>query len=116
MGIDEFCVYAWKFAAADADGVDFDSAQPTVYKYFLCEMVTYLKNEILLFDNRLRLLDDKALYLPDEEALLVSDVHLGKAETFQSFGIPIPNQMNEENLDRLRSRSANKPILKSYSS
>ena len=66
-------------------------------------MVTYLKNEILLFDNRLRLLDDKALYLPDEEALLVSDVHLGKAETFQSFGIPIPNQMNEENLDRLRS-------------
>ena len=66
-------------------------------------MVTSLKNEILLFDNRLRLLDDKALYLPDNEALLVSDVHLGKAETFQSFGIPIPNQMNEENLDRLRS-------------
>lgn len=66
-------------------------------------MVTTVKNEILLFDNRLRLLDDKALYLPDEEALLVSDVHLGKAETFQSLGIPISNRMNEENLDRLRS-------------
>ena len=66
-------------------------------------MVTSVKNEILLFNNRLRLLDDKALYLPDEKALLVSDVHLGKAETFQSLGIPIPNQMNEENLERLRS-------------
>ena len=61
-----------------------------------------LANEIRLFDNRLQLLDDKALYLPDEEALLVSDVHLGKAETFQSLGIPISSAMNEENLERLR--------------
>ena len=66
-------------------------------------MTPALANEILLFENRLQLLDDKALYLPDEEALLVSDVHLGKAETFQSLGIPISNQMNEENLERLRS-------------
>ena len=66
-------------------------------------MTPTLANEILLFKNRLQLLDDKALYLPDEEALLVSDVHLGKAETFQSLGIPISNQMNEENLERLRS-------------
>lgn len=60
-------------------------------------------NEIQLFGLRLQLLDDKALYLPDERTLLVSDVHLGKAETFQSFGIPIASQLNEENLDRLRS-------------
>ncbi|MGB3292290.1 MAG: ligase-associated DNA damage response endonuclease PdeM [Phormidesmis sp.] len=60
-------------------------------------------NEIVLFDHRLQLLDDRALYLPAEEALLVSDVHLGKAETFQSMGIPIPNAVNEENLERLRS-------------
>ncbi len=59
-------------------------------------------NEIRLFGLQLRLLDDKALYLPDEEALLVSDVHLGKAETFQALGMPISSQMNEENLDRLR--------------
>ena len=61
-----------------------------------------LANEIELCGHRLRLLDDKALYLPDEEALLVSDVHLGKAETFQSLGIPVSSQMNEENLERLR--------------
>ncbi|MEL7352474.1 MAG: ligase-associated DNA damage response endonuclease PdeM [Cyanobacteria bacterium P01_A01_bin.116] len=66
-------------------------------------MVKLLANEIELFGSRLQLLDDKALYLPDEQALLVSDVHLGKAETFQSFGIPIASQLNEENLDRLRS-------------
>ncbi|MEL6938646.1 MAG: ligase-associated DNA damage response endonuclease PdeM [Cyanobacteria bacterium J06598_1] len=64
---------------------------------------TRLPNEIRLFEQRLQLLDDKALYLPDIGALLVSDVHLGKAETFQSLGIPISNQMNEENLERLRS-------------
>jgi uncharacterized protein len=61
-----------------------------------------LANEIKLFDLRLQLLDDKALYLPDEGALLVSDVHLGKAETFQGLGIPISSQINEENVERLR--------------
>ena len=66
-------------------------------------MDTLLSNEIRLCGHRLQLLDDKALYLPAVEALLVSDVHLGKAETFQSLGIPISNQMNEENLERLRS-------------
>ncbi|MEL7359275.1 MAG: ligase-associated DNA damage response endonuclease PdeM [Cyanobacteria bacterium J06560_6] len=66
-------------------------------------MTTLLANEILLYGHRLRLLDDKALYLPALESLLVSDVHLGKAETFQSLGIPISSEMNEENLERLRS-------------
>ncbi len=66
-------------------------------------MKTLASNEIKLFDLHLRLLDDKALYLPEAEALLVSDVHLGKAETFQSAGIPIASRMNEENLSRLRS-------------
>ncbi len=65
-------------------------------------MVLSLANEISLFDRRLQLLDDRALYLPEVEALLVSDVHLGKAETFQSLGIPIASTVNQENLDRLR--------------
>ena len=60
-------------------------------------------DEIVLFNQRLQLLEDKALYLPEEQALLVSDVHLGKAETFQSLGIPIASGINDENLDRLRS-------------
>ncbi len=66
-------------------------------------MDTLASNEIQLFDLRLRLLEDKALYLPEIRSLLVSDVHLGKAETFQAAGIPIASQVNEENLSRLRS-------------
>lgn len=66
-------------------------------------MNTLLANEVRLFEQRLQLLDDKALYLPEVGALLVSDVHLGKAETFQALGIPISSQVNEENLERLRS-------------
>ena len=60
-------------------------------------------DEIVVFEQRLRLLEEKALYLPEVDALLVSDVHLGKAETFQSFGIPIASGVNDENLDKLRS-------------
>ncbi|MGD1927722.1 MAG: ligase-associated DNA damage response endonuclease PdeM [Leptolyngbyaceae cyanobacterium] len=52
--------------------------------------------------QRLTLLPERALYLPDEAALLISDVHLGKAETFQRFGIPIPHQVNQATLNRLK--------------
>lgn len=78
-------------------------AEPSQPDRTPAEMKTLRSNEIWLYGLRLRLLDDKALYLPDMQALLVSDMHLGKAETFQSLGIPIASQMNEENLDRLRS-------------
>jgi DNA ligase-associated metallophosphoesterase len=47
------------------------------------------------------LLSEKAVYLPDHRALLVSDVHLGKAETFQHYGIPIPAIVNGVTLERL---------------
>ncbi len=50
----------------------------------------------------LTLLPEKAVYLPTHNALLVSDVHLGKSETFQQFGIPIPSQVNQATLERLQ--------------
>lgn len=46
---------------------------------------------------------DRALYVPNHQALLVSDLHLGKAETFQLAGIPVAQQVNGETLERLRS-------------
>lgn len=49
------------------------------------------------------LLIDRAVYVPEYEALLLSDVHLGKAETFQMAGIPVAQQVNGETLERLRS-------------
>lgn len=44
---------------------------------------------------------DRALYVKDAGALLVADVHLGKSETFQRAGIPIPTQVNGDTLERL---------------
>jgi DNA ligase-associated metallophosphoesterase len=55
-----------------------------------------------LLGNTLHLLPEKAIDLPEHRALLVSDVHLGKSETFQSLGIPIPNGVNQTTLDRLQ--------------
>ncbi|MEM9265930.1 MAG: ligase-associated DNA damage response endonuclease PdeM [Cyanobacteria bacterium P01_F01_bin.13] len=46
---------------------------------------------------------DRAVYVAEYRALLLSDVHLGKAETFQMAGIPIAQQVNGETLGRLRS-------------
>jgi DNA ligase-associated metallophosphoesterase len=50
----------------------------------------------------LELLPEKAVYLPAIKALLVSDVHLGKPETFQRHGIPIATQVNIATLARLQ--------------
>ncbi|NEQ31279.1 MAG: ligase-associated DNA damage response endonuclease PdeM [Leptolyngbya sp. SIO4C5] len=49
----------------------------------------------------LHLLPQKAVYLPAFEALLVADVHIGKSETFQHFGIPIASTVNQTTLDCL---------------
>jgi len=59
-------------------------------------------HEIFVLKQRLQLLPEKAVYLPDHDLLLVADVHLGKSEAFQSLGVPIPNHVNQDTLDRLR--------------
>lgn len=61
---------------------------------------------LVIHNQTLRLLPEKAVYLPEHSALLVSDVHLGKSETFQHFGIPVPSQVNEATLERLQQAQA----------
>jgi DNA ligase-associated metallophosphoesterase len=58
--------------------------------------------EIFISGSTLQLLPEKAVYLQDSRSLLVADVHLGKSETFQKLGIPIPNRVNQETIDRLK--------------
>ncbi len=66
-----------------------------------------LSGEVLTVGSTcLHLLGDRALYLPSQRALLVSDVHLGKAETFQQYGLPVPSQVNQGTLARLESLCA----------
>ncbi|MBE9140730.1 ligase-associated DNA damage response endonuclease PdeM [Nodosilinea sp. LEGE 07088] len=51
--------------------------------------------------TQLQLLPERAVYSPALGALLVSDVHLGKAETFQHHGLPVSSQVNQATLQRL---------------
>jgi uncharacterized protein len=51
--------------------------------------------------HELMLLPQRGAYLPSERALLVADVHLGKAATFRSLGVPVPAGTTEATLARL---------------
>ena len=42
-----------------------------------------------------------AVTRPAYSQLIVADVHLGKAASFRAQGVPVPNQVTEENLERL---------------
>lgn len=57
--------------------------------------------EIWIGQQRLRLLPQRAVYLEQARSLLVSDVHLGKSETFQHYGLPVASQVNQTTLARL---------------
>jgi uncharacterized protein len=41
--------------------------------------------------HRLQLLSERAVWDPQQRLLLLADLHLGKAESFQSQGIPLPS-------------------------
>jgi uncharacterized protein len=43
----------------------------------------------------------KVAYAPAQRVLLVADVHLGKAATFRTLGVPVPAGTTQGNLDRL---------------
>ena len=51
--------------------------------------------------ERLHLLPQRAIWWPAQEALLVADVHIGKAATFRALGQPVPAGTTMANLQRL---------------
>lgn len=52
-------------------------------------------NQTLILTNR------KAIYWPSQKALILSDLHLGKAAHFRKNGIPIPSQIHRKDLEVL---------------
>lgn len=56
---------------------------------------------IKILQEQFLLLADRALYWPSEKALIIADLHLGKAQTFQKEGIAVPLGVMEEDLQRL---------------
>ena len=51
--------------------------------------------------ERLELLGEKAVWDPARRTLLLADLHLGKAETFQAHGIPLPSDGDAATLNAL---------------
>jgi DNA ligase-associated metallophosphoesterase len=51
--------------------------------------------------HTLQLLAARAVWAPAQRTLLVADLHLGKAETFQRAGIPLPSDGDLETLNAL---------------
>ena len=52
-------------------------------------------------DHRIELLSERAIFLPDHSALVLSDVHLGKAASFQAHGLPVPEGDDLVDLTRI---------------
>ena len=46
----------------------------------------------------LTLLPEKAAFLAESRTLLLADVHIGKAVSFRSFGVPVPHGTTGETL------------------
>jgi uncharacterized protein len=49
----------------------------------------------------LHLLPERGIWWPAQQALLVADVHIGKAATFRALGQPVPSGTTVANLSRL---------------
>jgi DNA ligase-associated metallophosphoesterase len=56
---------------------------------------------IELEHTELWLLADKAIYWPEQQALLIADIHFGKAAAYRRLGQPVPHGTTADNLARL---------------
>ena len=57
--------------------------------------------EVAAGGEALLLLAEKAIWWPAQRALLVADVHFGKAVTFRALGVPVPRGTTSETLAAL---------------
>jgi len=64
---------------------------------------------VSLAGENLWLLPEKALYWPAQQALLIADVHFGKAAAYRSLGQPVPRGTTSENIAVLDSLLASLP-------
>ena len=54
-----------------------------------------------LAGERVQLLAGRALHWPARRRLFIADLHLGKADVFRRFGIPLPSGGTRHDLDRI---------------
>lgn len=70
-------------------------------------MTPYLPIE--LEQTELWLLADKAIFWPAQQALLIADIHFGKAAAYRRLGQPVPQGTTQANLARLDAMLARYP-------
>ena len=56
---------------------------------------------ISIQDNSFFLLGEKAIFWQEEKALVVADLHIGKANHFRKSGLAVPEAANKENFEKL---------------
>ncbi|MBI1223054.1 MAG: ligase-associated DNA damage response endonuclease PdeM [Bacteroidetes bacterium] len=64
--------------------------------------------------EKLTLLPEKALYLPEKNALLLSDLHLGKTQHFRKNGLAIPASAAQNDLLRFKKLIGRYPAADVY--
>ncbi len=57
-----------------------------------------------IFDNHLWLSAERCIYWESQRSLILSDLHLGKTGHFRKEGIPVPQKVYKEDLQRLVSQ------------
>ena len=62
-----------------------------------------------LHQTELWLLAEKAIYWPAQRALLVADIHFGKASAYRRLGQPVPHGTTQANLQQLDTLLARYP-------
>lgn len=72
---------------------------PATARDRLRRMTSHLPIE--LERTELWLLADKAIYWPEQQALLVADIHFGKAAAYRRLGQPVPHGTTQANLRQL---------------
>ncbi|MBW3519832.1 ligase-associated DNA damage response endonuclease PdeM [Flavobacterium sp. NKUCC04_CG] len=60
-----------------------------------------IEQEILFADKRWIISNQRTLYWPDREILILSDLHLGKSQHFRKNGLAIPSLVHQRDLIRL---------------
>tara|TARA_B100000963_G_scaffold164526_1_gene142896 strand:- start:974 stop:1630 length:657 start_codon:yes stop_codon:yes gene_type:complete len=67
-------------------------------------MKNNIRSNLINFSWRgteLELYSNKVLFVPQTRELLLCDIHIGKAEYFQINGVPLTNNEDEDNLNRI---------------
>lgn len=62
---------------------------------------TQIDYPLTLHGEQLVLLPERAIYWPERAALVISDLHIGKAAAFRAAGVPVPELTTGAMLDRL---------------